>query len=148
MARLFAYGTLMCPEIIEKIFGVPLSGVQGRVKNHVCLCVRGEHYPGLVRKHGGEATGIVYTIPSYLWKRLDAFEGEQYLRRPVTVWYDNGKRELIHTYIFRPEFRRLLSRKPWEYQSFLNDGKEAFMASYDGWQEEGLKSMKEPRQAS
>jgi len=134
MARLFAYGTLMCPDIFEKITGQRPVAVSGRVKNHRCLCVRGEQYPGMVRGQGGEVAGLVYTFASYLWPRLDAFEGEQYMRKPVTVWYESGKRELVHSYIFRPEYRRLLTRAAWDYEAFLNGGREAFMASYIGWE--------------
>lgn len=135
MAKIFAYGTLRCSDIFEKLTGSPPRATDpGRVKNHRCLCLRSQVYPGLIKGHGGVVDGVVYTFSSSLWPLIDAFEGEQYLRKPVTVWYDNGKRELVHTYIFRPEFRRLLSRAPWEYQGFLRDGKETFMASYSGWQ--------------
>jgi len=133
MARLFAYGTLMCPEIIEKVAGMLPNAVPGKVKNHRCLCVRGEQYPGMVRGHGGVVAGLVYTFPSYLWPRLDAFEGEQYMRKSVTVRYESGRRELVHSYLFRPEFRRLLGRKTWDFEAFLSHGRASFLASYTGW---------------
>jgi gamma-glutamylcyclotransferase (GGCT)/AIG2-like uncharacterized protein YtfP len=130
VARLFAYGTLRCPEILEKVIGTRLEGVPGRVNNHACLCVRGEHYPGLVLAHGSEVDGLVYTFPTYLWPRLDAFETEQYIRKPVTVWYPDGKRELVQAYLFRPEYRRLLVRTPWDFEAFLSQGKQAFLDGY------------------
>jgi len=132
MPKLFSYGTMMCPEIIEKLAGKPLTGVPGRVKNHRALCVRGELYPGMVQGHGGEVEGLVYTFPSYLWPEFDAFEGEGYLRKPVRVWYDNGKRELVQAYLFHPEYRNRLTRKPWDFDTFLLSGKGAFMTTHFG----------------
>ena len=135
MAKLFAYGTLMCPEIFEKVCGMtPRAVVPSRVRNYRCLCVRGEAYPGLVKGQGGVVEGLIYTFPSYLWSRLDAFEGAQYMRKPVTACYDNGKRELVQTYHFRPEFRHQLSRSTWNFEGFLTEGREAFIATYTGWQ--------------
>jgi len=130
MPRLFAYGSMMCPEVIEKLAGKPLTGVPGKVKNHRALCVRGELYPGMVQGHGGEVSGLVYTFPSYLWPAFDAFEGEEYLRKPVRVWYDNGKRELVQAYLFRPEYRSRLIRRPWDFDAFVRDGLQSFVAQH------------------
>jgi len=130
MPRLFSYGTMMCPEIIEKLAGKSLVGVPGRVKNHRVLCVRGELYPGMVQGSGGEVEGLVYTFSSYLWPGFDAFEGEEYLRKPVRVRYSNGKRELVQAYVFRPEYRSRLTRKPWDAEAFARDGLQPFMAAH------------------
>lgn len=131
MARLFAYGTLMCPDIFAKVAGTAIvSSVPASVRNHRSLALRGEAYPGMVRSPGGEVAGLVYTFPSYLWTRLDAFEGGQYMKKPVTVWYDNGRRELVQAYLFRPECRHLLSRTVWDFDTFMRDAKQAFMTKH------------------
>lgn len=131
MAKLFAYGTLRCPEIFEKLAGMPPRAVvSGKVKNHHCFVLRGEAYPGLIQGHGGVVEGLVYTFPSYLWSCLDAFEGEQYFKKPVTVHYENGKRELVQAYLLRPECRMLLTRTAWNYQAFLQSDKEAFISEH------------------
>ncbi|OIQ03579.1 MAG: hypothetical protein AUK36_03130 [Zetaproteobacteria bacterium CG2_30_59_37] len=130
MARLFAYGTLMCPEIMQKVAGMTLEGIPGLVKNHICLSVRGEAYPGMVKGQGGVVQGLLYTFSSCLWPVFDAFEGEDYVRKPVTVWLQGGKRELVHAYLFRPACRRLLTRTPWDFGTFLKDHKQSFIVDY------------------
>lgn len=130
MPRLFAYGTLMDAAVMHRVCGLSPAGVPARVKNHRRLCVKGEHYPGMVRGQGGVVDGLVYSIPSHLWLQLDDFEGEQYLRRPVTVWFEDGRRTLAHAYIFRPGCRRLLSREAWDFEAFLRNGKQAFIDGY------------------
>ncbi len=143
MAKLFAYGTLKCPEVFEKLTGMPPRAVMpGKVKNHRCLQVRGEVYPGLIQGHGGLVEGLVYTFPSYLWSCFDAFEGEQYFKKPVTVRYENGKRELVQAYLFRPECRHLMSRTAWDYESFLQADKEAFIAAHITPVESGPRVLK------
>lgn len=130
MPRLFVYGTLMCPDVFEMVSGLTPVAEAAQVKNHRCLLVRGEKYPGMVRAHGQSVAGLVYTFPSYLWPCLDAFEGEMYMKKPVTAWYGNGKRELVQCYLFRPEFRSRLSRMPWDYEAFLARDKAAFMQAH------------------
>jgi len=68
MAKSFAHGTLMCPEIFEKLTGMsPRAVAPGKVKNHRCLVVRGQVHPGLIQGHGGVVKGLVHTFASYLW---------------------------------------------------------------------------------
>jgi len=145
MAKLFAYGTLMCPEVFEKVTGMsPRAVLPGQVKNHRCLQVRGEVYPGLIQGHGGVVEGLVYTFPSYLWAVFDGFEGERYFKKPVTVHYENGKRELVQAYLLRPECRRLLSRSLWDINTFIEKGKEGFMAAHFSETEESGAGVMKP----
>jgi len=130
MPRLFVYGTLMCPDIFERASGLAPVGEGAQVKNHRCLLVKGEKYPGMVRAHGQSVRGLVYTFPSYIWPCLDAFEGGMYIRKPVTAWYEGGKRELVQSYLFRPEWRSRLSRTPWDFETFLAQDKAAFMQAH------------------
>jgi len=145
MAKLFAYGTLMCSDVFEKLTGMsPRAVVPGKVKNHHCLRLRGEVYPGMVKGQGGVVDGKVYTISSFLWRVIDDFEGEQYFKKPVTVHYENGKRELVQAYLLRPECRRLLSRSLWDIDTFIEKEKEGFMAAHFDLAEESGPGVMKP----
>jgi len=130
MPGLFVYGTLMCPDIFEKVTGVQLPARPAEVWGFRRFALKGEQYPALVKSRGGVVQGFVYSLPVQLWEKLDAFEGEQYKREPVMVWYEDGKSEPAMTYLFQPAFHHLLAGHDWDFESFLASGRESFMASY------------------
>ena len=84
--NLFAYGTLMWPEVLESVIGRRLEGCPAVLDGFVRLRVKGEHYPAVVSRDGGVVEGIVYSGLSVEdFRHLDRFEGEEYERmgRPV-----------------------------------------------------------------
>lgn len=84
------------------------------------LRVRGESYPGMVRKPGAVVRGVVLDIPSSAWAKLDAFEGDEYIRRPLCIRYPDGNRERIQCYLFRRSLRKRLAREQWKPDNELN----------------------------
>lgn len=60
MRHLFAYGTLMCDDIIAEISGSLLSHVSATLRGYRRMCVKGEHYPALVPEAGGSVEGVLY----------------------------------------------------------------------------------------
>jgi len=53
MKNLFAYGTLMCQEIMLAVTGFPFRGVRGLLRDYHRGTIRGEVYPGIVPRRGG-----------------------------------------------------------------------------------------------
>ena len=49
MENLFAYGTLMCEDIMREVSGVRLLQVSGKLKGYSRRGVKGEHYPAFIR---------------------------------------------------------------------------------------------------
>ncbi|MEW6668489.1 MAG: gamma-glutamylcyclotransferase family protein [Thermodesulfobacteriota bacterium] len=132
--NLFAYGTLMCEDIMEEVSGVPLSHVPGTLKGYSRRSVKGEHYPGLVPDAEGSVEGVVYRdVPDSAWDRLDRFEGEMYARRLVQIEWNDGMTLLAAAYVVRPEYLDRLDPSDWNFNEFLRKGKAGFQKDYKGF---------------
>ena len=134
MRNFFAYGTLMCDDIMQEVSGCRLSQVPGILKGYTRRCVRGEHYPALVPDEDGFVEGVVYLdVPGSAWDRLDRFEGEMYARQPVEVELKDGTTLLADVYVVRPEFLGDLEEFDWDFSEFLRNGKTSFQSQYKGY---------------
>lgn len=131
---LFAYGSLMCNEIMTAVSGLKGVAQPASLRGYSRHRVRAESYPGIVAEPGGEVRGILYsTVPHDAWLRLDRFEGEMYERRLVEVRSDLGDITLAHTYVVTDSYRGLLEADDWDFEDFLKTGKQAFLEEYGGW---------------
>ena len=134
--NLFAYGTLMCSDIMEEVSGVKATGIGAVLHGYSRRCVRGQHYPGLIKETSERVDGIIYfDIPDWAWGRLDHFEGDMYERLPVSVETADKKRISAETYVVKDNFKQYLETRRWSYQHFLKNGKIAFQRNYRGYQE-------------
>ena len=135
MRHLFAYGTLMCSDIMAEISGLNLSRVSAVLRGYRRICVKGEHYPALVPYPAGYVEGVLYlNVPDPVWPRLDRFEGKMYLRGIVQVESANGGTLSAETYVARTEFMDCLLDTEWDFEEFLRNHKENFRSSYKGYQ--------------
>lgn len=135
MENLFAYGTLMCEDIMTQVSGVRLTHVPGFLKGYGRRSVSGEQYPALVPDENGRVEGVLYlNVPGPAWDRLDRFEGEMYARQRVVVEQNDGVVWPAETYVVRPEFRGHLDSSDWDFALFLRTGKDRFMKYYKGYQ--------------
>ena len=131
--QLFAYGTLMCPEIMKTVSGLGPRHKPATIRDYSRRSVRGEWYPGLLPEIGGYVEGVVYCkIPRSAWKRLDQFEGKMYARQVVSVEVPDGSSIAAYTYVFRPEFRARLTAQEWDYAAFLREGRATFASELSG----------------
>jgi hypothetical protein len=117
------------------VSGIPgLAGSRGLLHGHCRLCVRDEHYPGLVPRPGASVAGIIYhAVPADAWARLDRFEGDLYLRASVTVELADATIRRAQTYLVRPELSGCLEGREWELEEFLRHGKAEFESAYTGY---------------
>ncbi|UCF81927.1 MAG: gamma-glutamylcyclotransferase [Desulfobacteraceae bacterium] len=135
MEDLFAYGTLMCEDIMGEVSGYRLSYVPGTLRGFSRRSVKGEHYPALVPHKEGRVEGVVYrNVPGSAWERLDRFEGEMYARQLVQIDLNNGATLLAATYVVQPEFLGHLDQSDWDFADFLRNGKASFQRHYKGYQ--------------
>ncbi|MCB2181761.1 MAG: gamma-glutamylcyclotransferase [Desulfobulbaceae bacterium] len=134
MKTLFAYGSLMCKDIMQEISACSLSHVAGTLKGYSRRCVKGEHYPALVPDAPGRVEGVVYrNVPDSAWKRLDRFEGEMYERRLVEIEINDGTIVPAETYVVHPEFLNRVDSADWDFADFLRSGKALFKQQYKGY---------------
>ena len=131
--HLFAYGSLMCREIMHAVAGILPEGVPAVLPGHRRRVVAGEKYPGIVPDAAETVEGILYlNLPEEALVRLDAFEGEMYCRK-IVICVSGGNEIPAETYGVRPEFAHRLGPQLWSYTEFLTSGKALFEAEYAGF---------------
>ncbi len=134
MNSLFAYGTLMCQDIMRDVSGHAGIPTPAILFEHVRLQVIGEHYPGIVRAHNKRVDGVIYEgLANTAWDRLDRFEGEMYQRVPVRVTLGSGSVLQAQTYLIHPDFVYCLADTEWDFAHFLAHGKTRFERDYQGY---------------
>lgn len=134
MKNLFAYGTLMCEDIMVEVSGCHLSQVPGTLKGYRRRSVIGEPYPAIVLEKEGRVEGVIYRdVPVAAWERLDLFEGEMYARQVVLVEQDDGSRLFAETYVIKAAFQDRLDQSDWDFDHFVAVGKASFQRQYKGY---------------
>ena len=136
MKNLFAYGSLMCEDIMVEVSGCRLPFESGKINGYSRRSVRGEHYPALVPDDSGCVEGIVYLdVPQSAWERLDRFEGKMYIRQAVNIELTDGRMLPGLAYVVRPEYVEHLESDEWDFENFLKNGKAHFQREYRGYQQ-------------
>ena len=134
--NLFAFGTLMDPEIMAHVSGVECRFRRAVLSHYVRKTVRGEVYPAIARRHGFSVDGIVYfDLPSGAFERLDRFEGHLYVRTEVVAICDSGEHVNVQAYVIAPSFSDRLSDDDWSYENFQKNNKTEFKRRYRGYKE-------------
>jgi len=130
----FAYGTLMDMEIMSRICGEARSGITAFLNDYIRRKVKGEMFPGIAARQGGQVEGLLYPdLPSHAFERLDRFEGALYVRSPVTVICGDGRPVAAQAYVLADGLADRLSDEEWDFQRFLEKDKEAFLSGYPGY---------------
>ena len=131
---LFAYGTLMCEDIMLAVTGQRFRRIAGFLHDYQRRTMKGEVYPGLIPKPGGIVEGIVYRdVSDVAWVVLDTFEGEMYQRQIVCVRLADGRSIEAYAYLIGPGFENRLGSSEWDFEKFLQSGKKAFETQYAGF---------------
>jgi len=110
---LFVYGTLMpnCPNghVLENVVGkfVPAT-VKGFLKDAGWSASMG--YPGIKLDENGDTVhGFLFYSNNLInhWDNLDEFEGEEFLRTPVTVERHDEWEVDTYVYTLKPDIQEL-----------------------------------------
>ncbi len=130
--RLFAYGTLVVPAVLEALIERRPSSRPARLEGFARFRVRGAAYPGIVETPGGGVEGVVYEpLDDEALAVLDVFEGELYERRVVEVRLADAS-VAAFTYVVPLRRRTQLSDEPWDLARFLRDELPAYLAAVRG----------------
>ncbi len=134
MPALFAYGTLMCDEIMQRVCGQQLQSIPARLTGYQRWQVLAEEYPAIVAAAGQSVNGVLYDgLNAEGWRRLDAFEGDEYQRMSLDVLVEGGLCR-ADVYVFQQDRLHRLSEQPWDFEAFLREGgRERFEARYRGY---------------
>jgi len=132
--NLFAYGTLMVPEIMAQVSGSTCRSRKATLHQFVRKTVRGEVYPAIIMQQGSSVYGIVYfDVSAAAFERLDKFEGSLYVRTEIAVTCDNGECAKAHTYVIKAGHAHQLSDADWSYEKFQANHKHLFQGAYSGY---------------
>ena len=134
MINTFVYGSLMFDAVWDALIRNGYRKQAARLDGYTRLCVKDEVYPGLVASDTGSVEGVlVEGVSKADILLLDRFEGEYYVRKPVTVITRGGESWSAETYVFNEAFRFLLSDAEWSAEEFGEYGIRKFMIEYGGF---------------
>ncbi|MEE4361816.1 MAG: gamma-glutamylcyclotransferase family protein [Pseudomonadales bacterium] len=116
---LFAYGTLMCPELLRALTGLRRAPFPARLEGYRRRCMVRTSYPGIAPCAGEGVEGVLYrALPRTALGILDAFEGAEYRRRILTVDLDGAGVSPALCYVLRPHALRCMRAEPWSLAHF------------------------------
>lgn len=123
---LFAYGTLMWPEVFKKVTRIEATGCVADLLGYQRYCVKNAIYPGMIKdSYDNRVQGILYeSVDTTTWELLDRFEGYEYECLSVHLEC-NGEIRPAWAYCFKDEYRNRLTDhvwKPAEWKNKLDDG--------------------------
>lgn len=129
--HLFAYGTLMSPEIMARVTGVKGRSKKATLSGYVRRKIRGEVYPAITLQAGGFVDGLIYyDLTAAAFDRLDRFEGSLYARTQVAVACEDGQNATAQTYVITAGWTHRLCQGDWSYEEFQQKQKQLFLSSY------------------
>ena len=133
MNHLFAYGTLMCGDIMAEVSGSLPASLPGVLHGYRRQCLRGEHYPALVAHPRANVNGVLYLdVPAAAWARLDRFEGDMYSRQQVQVVLSDNVTATAMTYVLENKFLDCVEGEEWDFETFSRKWKDPFRRAYTG----------------
>ena len=130
-SRLFVYGTLMMPAVRQAVCGMPLATRAATLPDYVRYQLRERVYPAIVSALGAITAGLLCEgLDGPLWRRLDSWESELYLRHTVMVRDTAGALVGAQTYVLAPPHHHLLSTAPWSPAAFERLHLAAYLARW------------------
>lgn len=128
MVNVFVYGTLLVPELMRVVSGREYPSVEAIAHGYARSRLAGRVYPGIVATAGSQAPGRVYLeVSQESLRRLDYFEGPEYVRGPLEVTLQDGSRLDALAYIVPSEKRSLLTGEAWGVDHFRARDCQAFV---------------------
>ena len=134
MAHLFTYGSLMFPQVWQSIVSDPCDRAPALLDGYCRRCIADEEYPGILPAEGASVEGVVYfDLSPEAFRRLDTFEGEQYLRTTAPLLLADGTTLDAEVYVIRDAYASLLTEHAWSPERFEKIGLKRFVAEYAGF---------------
>ena len=122
MNRIFVYGTLLIPAVMEAVTGKTFAFEHATLPGYARYRIKGQTFPGITRVENRHVKGIIYkAVDEPSLHRLDDFESDVYYRGQVKVTLENGRRVSAHAYIMAPDHAGLLTDQHWDLEQFIQD---------------------------
>jgi gamma-glutamylcyclotransferase (GGCT)/AIG2-like uncharacterized protein YtfP len=135
LVNIFCYGSLMYPEVWNLVVEGNYKKQSGQIFGYCRKKIKNEEYPGLIAAKAEDSVeGIVYfNVSNEDLKRLDLFEGNQYIRVEVNCLLSHNSYLKTHTYIINPQEQAIVDREDWDKQQFEQNGLKKFLNKYKGF---------------
>ena len=118
--RVFVYGSLLVPEVVRAVLGRTPTAVPAVLQGYRRCSLRGPAFPALLRAPGHSTVGAVIELAPAELRRLDRYEDDFYVRRPVAVGLDDGGMVRAQTYLLSARHRRLAGTRAWSPGTFAS----------------------------
>lgn len=134
MRHLFAYGSLMHPEVFRAVVGGSNRSVTAWLEGFRRSRLRNRSYPGIRPdpEHGVDGR-LYYDLDPADWTRLDHFEGALYRREEVWVRPSAGPAVGAGTYVLVERFTTEMTDEAWSFEHFVEEDLPRFRAEYFGF---------------
>jgi gamma-glutamylcyclotransferase (GGCT)/AIG2-like uncharacterized protein YtfP len=130
--HLFAYGTLIFPEIWQRVVVREFEKKPATLKGFVAYRIIGDLFPVLIPgSASNETAGIVYfDLDEQTIEQLDAHESTLYEREEVTAVLDDGRAVRCQAYILAARNRRFASDTRWTPDWFQREAMPTYIANH------------------
>jgi gamma-glutamylcyclotransferase (GGCT)/AIG2-like uncharacterized protein YtfP len=124
MAHLFAYGTLMFPEVWRRVAGREPRRQEAIVRGYEVRRVRGDVFPVLAPNPHSVATGcVLYDVDEDTLTRLDSYENDFYERVEVLAEIRAGSAAApeavpCQAYVLAATRAEMATDEPWDPELF------------------------------
>jgi catechol 2,3-dioxygenase-like lactoylglutathione lyase family enzyme/gamma-glutamylcyclotransferase (GGCT)/AIG2-like uncharacterized protein YtfP len=126
--RIFAYGTLEFPELLQRITGRRFPSEAAALEGFARSLLRDAAYPAIAPDAGARTRGTLYSdVDTASLAALDRFEGALYERCELRVTTASGERAAL-AWVLRAEHRHLLTGEPWDPERFAAHHLRAWLA--------------------
>lgn len=121
--NIFVYGTLLFESVMHAVTGRDLTYEPAHLEGYACYSLKRRNYPGMIRQVNSVVYGGVYKdLDAESLRRLDYFEGDEYIKQAVYPKMQSGQNLPAQTYIIHLEKEvLLLKHKPWSKDEFELD---------------------------
>lgn len=136
MTNLFAYGTLLFPEVWERVVGGKYRQAPASVRGMAVYRAAGKLYPVMMAgKPSDLARGIViYDLSAGSLAALDHYEAAFYERIEVAAVLSDGSGEVMaQAYLLPESHRQLASDELWDAEAFQREAMDDYFR-YLGWE--------------
>jgi gamma-glutamylcyclotransferase (GGCT)/AIG2-like uncharacterized protein YtfP len=129
--NLFAYGTLMWPEVLKAVVGRRMEGEKATLAGYTRLRVKGQHYPVIIQSLEDSVEGVLYSgLTREEFQYLDTFEGVAYDQVEVKI----GEIQ-TQVYVLSNDWKHLATSEIWKPEQLKPEHLAEFCQEYKAWTE-------------
>lgn len=125
MKNIFVYGTLLFPEILEKLTCKTFKSKEGYLNDFKSYQIFDNHiprkYPAIITSRGDKVEGkIVFDLDKESLNILDYFEDEKYEPKILKAYSQSGEEYQVLVYVWKDEFKDML-KGDWDIDYFKDN---------------------------